>query len=210
MTTPAEPPTEAADAPAEAPKPTFAQPIVATPSRAFFIRRMLVAAVAFLAGLWLLYDGYYGWPAHNRKVDAVVAERQAAEARRADDATKADIAKREKALGDKYTDLSILCQKGLGYPVTLLGLYLFVIFLRESKGELRLENDTLHAPRHPPIPIASITGVNDVRWEHKGVALFDYKLADGTVGRVKVDDFVFDRPPTDAIHDELMAKIPRA
>jgi hypothetical protein len=122
----------------------------------------------------------------------------------------APIVRREKELGDKKSDLSILCQKILGYPATLLGLYLVFRFLREGKGELRLADDTLHAPGHPPVPIAAITGVNNQKWDHKGVALFDYRLADGKTGRVRLDDFVFDRPPTDAIHDELLAKMPKA
>src|SRR5690349_7056243 len=42
--------------PAEPSTPAFAQPIVARPNRAFFIRRMVVAAVVIFGGLYLLYD----------------------------------------------------------------------------------------------------------------------------------------------------------
>lgn len=205
--TPVEPTSE--DVPTT-PAQTFAQPIVARPSRAFFIRRMLVAVGVLAAGLYFIYDGHVGWPARNDSIRAVQAEIATAEKNRADDAALAKLRAREKELGDFKSDMDIRVQKVLGYPLSLLGLYLLVRFLREGRGELRLENDTLHAPLHPPIPIASITGVNNVRWEHKGVAIFDYKLADGTTGRVKIDDFVFDRPPTDAIHDELIAKMPKA
>ena len=192
-------------------KPTFAQPIVATPSRAFFIRRMVVAAVVIFGGLYLLYDGYKGWPDRNRRIADLRAEIAAAEAHRpADDDAIGKLRGREKNLGDEKQPRDILLQKVLGYPVALLGLYLAVRFFREGKGELRLADDTLHAPGHPPVPIAAIGRVNDQKWDRKGVAVFDYRLADGTAGRVKIDDFVFDRPPTDAIHDELIAKMPKA
>lgn len=188
---------------------TSAAPIVARPSRSFFAKRMLVALVVTLAGLWLLYDGHVAWPRTNAALDAVEAEHRSAIERQADDATLAAIVQRQKALGKRHSALDVVVQKLIGYPTLLVGLFLFGRFLIENGGELRLEGDTLHAPRHPPIPLAAITGVSNNRWERKGVAWFDYRLEDGTTGRVRIDDFIFERPPTDKIYERLITQLGR-
>ena len=192
-----------------APPTKFVQPIVATPSRKFFIKRMVIALAVIAGGSYFLYDGYKGYPQHNAKRAALVAERDAAEAAK-DDTMLAVKVKEIRDFGNAKSEFDIRLQKIIGFIMLPIGLYLLGKFLRESRGELRLENDMLHAPRHPPVPIKSFTGVDNVRWDKKGIALFDYRLADGTSGRIRVDDFIFDRPPTDAIHDELLAKMPKA
>lgn len=193
---------------AKPPAPKFTQPIVAKPDRKFFIKRMVIALAVLAGGCYFLYDGFKGYPTHNAKRAALVAQRDAAEAAK-DDATRVAKEKEIRDFGNAKTDFDILLQKLIGFLMLPPAFYMLWKFLSESKGELRLENDTLFAPGHPPIPIPSLTGVANARWEKKGIAFFDYRLADGTDGRVRVDDFIFERPPTDAIHDELLAKMPK-
>jgi hypothetical protein len=190
-------------------KPTFTQPIVALPDRKFFIKRMVIAAVVVGFAAFFLYDGFVRYPNHNRKVEAVEAKRKALDASASVDQT-APIDKELRDLGNKKSDFDILLQRLIGFALTPVGLFLLFKFLRESRGELKLDGDVIYVPGHPPVPIPSITAVNNVRWEKKGIAIFDYRLADGTSGRFKIDDFVFVRPPTDAIHDEILEKMPKA
>lgn len=194
---------------AEPTKPTFTQPIVAIPDRKFFIKRMVIATVVAGFAAFFLYDGFVRYPNHNRKVGDVEAQRKALGTDAPVEQT-APLDKELRDLGNKKSDFDILLQKLIGFALTPVGLFLLFKFLKESRGELKLENDVIHVPGHPPVPIGSITAVNNVRWEKKGIALFEYRLADGTSGRFKIDDFVFVRPPTDAIHDEILAKMPKA
>ena len=208
MTTPADAPPPESPADAVDPSlstPAFVQPIVARPNRGFFIKRMAIALVVLALSGWLLYDGFVKYPRLNAEIDAIVAQVQAAPT----EDEKAALRKRERDLGVRKADFDIFLQKVLGFALIPVGLYLLYKFARESRGELRLEGDVLHAPGHPPVPIDAITSVADARWDRKGIALFDYTLPDATSGRIRIDDFLFDRPPTDAIHDELIAKMPR-
>ena len=189
--------------------PAFVQPIVALPNRGFFIKRMIIAAVVIGFAGFFLYDGFVRYPDHNAQVHSTAAAIADAESKHQIDL--ADKLNRDlKELGVVHQDRDIFLQKVIGFLLIPLGLYLFAKFLREGRGELKLADDTIHVPGHPPVPIAAITGLHNARWDKKGVALFDYKLADGTTGQFKLDDFVFNRPPTDAIHDELIEKMPKA
>lgn len=189
--------------------PTFTQPIVAIPDRKFFIKRMIIATVVLVVAGWFLYDGFVRYPARNQKFDDLTKQLEAANA--AGDKDRAsDVEHERKGMVEKTSDRDIFLNKLIGICLTPLALFLYAKFLRESRGELRLADDTVHVPGHPPVPIGAITGVQNARWEKKGIAFFTYRLADGTSGKFKIDDFVFIRPPTDAIHDELIAKMQQA
>lgn len=200
----------ASDASPAAPvKPAFTQPIVAKPDRKFFIKRMVIALAVLLGGCYFLYDGFVGYPKHNAKRAALVSEVDAA-TKEGNDAKRAEKEKAVRDLGNIKSDMDILLQKIIGFLMLPPAFYMLTRFLKEARGELRLDGDVLYSPGHPPVPIPSITGVENAKWDKKGIALFDYRLADGTDGTVKLDDFVFERPPTDAIHDELIAKMPKS
>ena len=103
-----------------------------------------------------------------------------------------------------HTDTDILLQRGLGFLLPPLGILLLARWLYISRGQVRLDpSDTLHAPGHPPVPASAITAVDDALWERKGIAYVRYDLPGGAGGTVKLDDFVYDRKPIDAIHDRL-------
>ena len=195
--------------PSASPKPTFVQPIEALPDRKFFIKRMVIAGAVLAFAAFFVYDGFVRYPRHNVERAALVAEREAAIADK-NDVKRAEKDKAIRDWGSEHSETDSLLQKILGFLLAPVGLYLLTKFLKESRGSLRLDGDILYAPGHPPVPIKSITGVDNVKWDKKGIALFDYRLADGTDGTIRVDDFVFNRPPTDAIHDELIAKMPKA
>ena len=91
-----------------------------------------------------------------------------------------------------------------------LGLALLIWTLYRSRGEYRLSGHTLYVPGHPPIPLESIVKMDKTLWDKKGIAWIEYALpssdgpADPTGSRtLKLDDFVYDRDPTDAIVERI-------
>jgi hypothetical protein len=77
-------------------------------------------------------------------------------------------------------------------------------FLYTSRGEYRLSGDTLTVPGHPPVPLQFIRSLDKSFWDRKGIAYIDYELpAPSVSGRIKLDDFVYERPPTDAIVERI-------
>src|SRR5438477_9428145 len=60
--------------------------------------------------------------------------------------------------------------KALGLILPPLGIFFLVRMLRATRGEYRLDGQTLHVPGHPPIPISSIRLIDKAIWERKGIA----------------------------------------
>ena len=165
--------------------------------------RYVIFALILGLGLYFLYDGFVGYPAENAEYDRVQAELADATAYGETD-RKIELAEELRGL-DNHSDEDIFLQKLLGFLLPPVAILLLARWLRISRGEIRLdEDDTLHAPGHPPIPADRITAIDDGRWDRKGISHVAYDLADGRAGSVKLDDFVYDRGPVDRIHDRLV------
>lgn len=190
-------PTDKPETPAPAEPP--AQPISARAGSYYRNMRYLMCTMIVVMGFWFMYDGHIGYPEHNRKHDELTAQIDAATV--AGDSEKvAELTNQRQDMGNKHSDADLQLQRMLGYAMPPLGIYYLIYMLRKSRGEYRLENDILTAPGHPPVPIGSITKLDNSLWERKGIAKLDYKLADGTEGKLTLDDFIYQRKPIDDIH----------
>jgi hypothetical protein len=184
------------------PEPAAAQPIVAQPVIArggMYYRntRYIMAALTVLMGFWFGYDGFVRWPAENEQIKNIESEISSQ-----DPATAAHSAALLKD-HSKHTQMDILLQRVLAFSLPPLGILLLVWALFNSRGEYRLADDTLYLPGHPPIPLASIRELDQTAWDRKGIARVSYELSDARTGTAKLDDFVYDRDPTDKIYDQI-------
>src|SRR5688572_22777134 len=184
---------------AERPAPP-AGPHVARAGRYFRNVRYIIFLAAFLAGLYFLYDGFVDWPHEQREYRRLQAEITAAQEK----GEPFEHLRSEQAELHDRSDSDILIQRVLGLTLPPLALLLLIRWLYISRGQIRLdEMDTLHVPGHGPIPASAVTHVDDALWDRKGIAYLEYEAPGGETGRVRLDDFVYERPPTDAIHDRL-------
>ena len=175
--------------------------IVARAGQYYRNTRYLMCALLIGAGLWFAYDGWIGWPEHNRKVAEVKGRIAAAE--QSGDQNAAAAARTELGKMSKEKSSSdILLQKVLALSLPPLGLALLARALHSSRGAYRLSGNTLSVPGHPPITLDQITRIDKRLWDRKGIAYLDYE-APGRSGRIKLDDFVYDRTPTDAIYERI-------
>ena len=177
--------------------------IVAVGSNDYRIRRYIMVALLIGFGAWFAYDGWVKYPAINAQV-AELQDRQ----QRADAAGNRDqytrITEELNQLGNKGKPLGLLLQKALAVACPALGLAFLGWTLYHSRGEFRLTADgVLHAPGHPPVPLGRVESVNRKAWDRKGVADVAYALDGGKTGTVRLDDFVYQRPPIDAIFDRV-------
>jgi len=176
-----ETPPEGAAAPEPSPP---GGPIVARPA---MWHRLKIGAVGLMFlgfGIAFAYDGFYRYPKKNADEEAKFGK---------------SLAK------PPYSDLDILLQRALTFVCTPVGVWLLARVASRSRGEYRLDGDVLTISGHPPVPLSAIVRVDKRRWEHKGIAVIDYELADGVTGSFTLDDFYFDRPPTDAIFERIEA-----
>ncbi|MEM6313274.1 MAG: hypothetical protein AAF743_04265, partial [Planctomycetota bacterium] len=191
------------DAPDEVSTVPKGGPVVAKANR-FFNGKWIVFGLLLIAGgAWFAYDGFIGYPAENARID---------ELNELADQAKLDLELDQEAeyrlelkeLGDRHSDNDLRFQVLLGFVLPLGGLALIGWTAWSARGQLRLdEDDVLHVPGHPPVPLSAITDIDDTRWEKKGVSRLAYEV-DGKPGVIKLDDFIFDRPPTDQIHDRAV------
>jgi len=195
MTTSNEPTTEIAG--------TGGGEIVARAGTYYRVTRYIITAVIIALGLWFGYDGYYGWPAKNRKIEEIDKLQQAALARGDQDEANR-LTQQKNDVGVYHTDFQLAFQKFLFFTLPPLGLILFARWMWISRGAYRLTSDNvLHAPGHPPVPLDRITELDKRLWDRKGIAYVGYEGPDGRQGRLKLDDFIYEREPTDAISKRI-------
>ena len=190
------------------PAPTVDQPaaptgpIVARRGTYFRNARLILVAVVFVFGIWSAYDGFKAWPELNKQIEE--NNRQLNAADKNDLAKIGELSKKQKQLGEPKNSAALLLNRILAFVLPALSIAYLVYFLHKSRGEIRLENDVLTAPGHPPVPLSAVTSIDAKLWDKKGIAKVHYTTADKS-GTITLDDFVYDQKPVDAIYDRLKA-----
>jgi hypothetical protein len=176
---------------------TATQPAPASPDAvivargASYYRWTRYAFSALLLGMaaWFGYDGYVKYPRDNELHLLHVRNPQ----QYPDDYPTHDAT-------------SILLQKVLAATLPFVALGLVGWTLYRSRGAYRLSGEVLSVPGHPDVPLSAITTIDKSKWDRKGIAKIDYDLP-GRKGRLTLDDFIYDRPPTDQILETIEAKL---
>jgi hypothetical protein len=158
--------------------------IVARAGKYYRNTRYVISIGLFLMGLWFVRDGFFVWPKEN--ADAVAK-------------AKAE----NKALVLPHPGWDVPLNKLFGVTLPPLALILLARWLYISRGEYRLSGQTLHVPGHPPVPFEMITALDKRQWDRKGIAYVQYEVA-GKHSSLKLDDFIYEREPTDKIYDEIV------
>ena len=173
--------------------------IVARAGQYYRNTRYIMCALLVGAGLWFAYDGWVGWPEHNRKVGEV--KRRIDQADNAGDTNGAAAARAELGkLSKEKSSSDILLQKVLALSLPPIGIGLLAWALYNSRGAYRLSGRTLHVPGHPAVSFEQITRIDKQLWDRKGIAFLHYE---GSTKSIKLDDFVYDRAPTDKIFERI-------
>jgi len=193
---PAQPPTSlSAEASTDAPVL-----IVARAGRYYRNARYIMVALALGLAGYFAYDGWNGYPEHNRRVQDVTEKLNAATS----DDERTRLGNEQRKLGAPHTDKDIQLQKQLAVILPFPSLaYLFFV-IRRSRGEIRFDGKTLTAPGHPSLAVGDIKSVDPTQWKKKGIAILQYEV-NGRTGAIKLDDFIYEQKPIDSIY-EFFAK----
>ncbi|HEY7090055.1 MAG TPA: hypothetical protein VH518_18300 [Tepidisphaeraceae bacterium] len=189
-------------------KPDDQGPIVAGPGQYHRVMRYLMCIGMIAFGAWFGYDGWVGWPRMNEQIRTLKAAQQ--KAINSGDKVQAKMIYDQLSRlnnGEEKNDANIWLQKALCVVLPILGIGILVRALYRSRGRYRLEGTTLTVPGHPPVPFENITEIDRRLWDKKGIAYIHYDLGDGRKGRILLDDFIYDRPPTDAIYERIEAYV---
>jgi hypothetical protein len=172
---------------------------------AYFTNMRRIFSLLFLGfGIYCIYDGFFKYPAQRAQYDALKAR---IEDEKINEDERAKLSQQLKDLGDRRSDFDILFNQAFGVALPPLAVLLYWRWMHISRGEYRLENDVLSVPGHPPVKLNDITGIDTELMKKKGILFVDYKTADGQEYTLKLDDFVYDQKPTDAIIDHIRAEM---
>jgi len=180
------------NASSEASQPTAAAPpaaipstIVAGPGKSYRVRRYLITLMLVGAGIMCIRDGFFIWP---------------------NDA-------RDRPYEKPHDHLSIGLNQLLGIILPPWGIFVLVMALYKSRGQYLLQDGVLYVPGHPPVPLDRIQSLGADTWERKGIAEVNYDIAGSPQaaniptnqqhGRLILDDFIYDQPPTDQIYQAI-------
>ncbi len=192
-------PDPSADLPDDLPP---AADIVARGSNDYRVRRYIMVVLLLGFGGWFAYDGWVRYPAVNAEIARLEQAQREADASGNRD-RYVQISEQLTKLGNAGKPLGLLLQKFLAVACPLAAVGFLIWTLRNSRGEYRLTtDDVLHAPGHPPVPMASITDIDRKAWDRKGIANIGYDMGH-TGGTIRLDDFVYQRVPTDLIFERI-------
>jgi hypothetical protein len=152
--------------------------IVARAGTYYRVTRYIMVLVLFVYGLMSIYDGFYRYPKENKEDT-------------------------DKGLENvRHPSLDVPFNKTFGVVLPPLSIVLLIHVLRKSRGEIRFDGKMIYAPGHPPVGLENIVSVDQRLWDRKGIAYVDYDLGSDK-GRITLDDFIYDRPPIDAMHKAI-------
>lgn len=151
------------------------------------------------------YDGWVGWPGHNKKLNDLEAARDKAQ-ESGDTKTYEDLKVRIGQMHKQYTEADMLIQKVLATGLPLLGIAWGVWTWHATRGRYRLTRSTLEIPGQTTIELSDIREIDKTRWERKGIAVVHYQAHQPQRMRsFHLDDFAYQRSPTDDILERLEA-----
>ena len=174
------------------------QPFVAHAGKTYRRYRYVMFVLMVGFGLAFLYDGFVRWPGHNKAWDEMEARilRLDVPSRTPQMSEEmATLRATQKQMPKRHTDFDLQLQRVLGFLLPPLATGVLIMWLRRSRGEYRLENDTLYVPGYPPIPLDTIDSLDKTRWDRKGIAFASYHLPNGKTGIVRLDDFIYEAHP---------------
>ena len=87
--------------------------------------------------------------------------------------------------------------------LAMLGLVVLGWALYYARGIYRLQDNQLSVPGHPPIPLDAIRSIDRTDWDRKGIAWINYQLPNGITRSACLDDFIYQRKPTDDIFKQI-------
>jgi hypothetical protein len=156
--------------------------IVAGPGRYYRnMRYLFVAGMLFLAA-WFGYDGWVRYP------------RDAAQHRL------------NPKTGVPHSDTDIRLQRALAAVLPPAAVLFLAWTLYNTRGTYRLRGDVLSVPGHPNVPLDAVRAIDKSKWDRKGIAYVEYDV-NGRQGRLRLDDFLYERAPTDRIVEQIEARL---
>ena len=175
----------------------------ATVSKQQLTRLSVIALITNGLALWSFYDGLVGYPRQRER--ALVYK----ECDEADDFERWRTICAEKGWktsnpGEPKTDADIQMQFLQGGIAGAIGLFVLYKLLRTLGRTLEGDEEGIKASWGPAFRYDEVTQIDKKKWDSKGIAKIRYQQ-DGKSKTFILDDYIFERQPTDAMMRRMEA-----
>lgn len=187
--------------------------IRANVARGYLMRLGLVGLFCAAGGAWFLYDGMVTYP--NQKIRAEKFKEFTEEHDDLDELDQLNKWNEEVAIpngwptgnpGEPFKDYDINEQFYYAGAAALAALGFLSRFAYMLGRWIEADETHLRDKSGRETTYADITELNKKRWQNKGIAFANFKTPNGT-GKIRIDDFYFDRDNTRAILRKVEANI---
>ena len=183
----------------------------------YLIRLGIVGLVCTLGGLWFLYDGLVGYPAkRERGLDKIqfFEDHPELDEKEKDDQWKARAAEKgwptdnplnpetKKPLAPVDINEQFFYAGGAG----LIGLGFLSRLLYMLGRWVESDGTKLRTKSGQEAEFSQITSLDKKKWQAKGIAFVKYQ-AEGRTGKIRLDDYYYNRPATQVILRDIEAAI---
>ncbi|MFP4143987.1 MAG: hypothetical protein ACLFV3_02485 [Phycisphaeraceae bacterium] len=180
-------------------------------SKGYRWRLAAIGLMCFLFGLYFLYDGWIGYPGHNAAIQESIDAREQLREEHADAPDFGLLWEQHARENDLLVDAN---EKQLKSPLDITTQYIFAVilipiglvfgwsWLAAGSRWVAAEEEGLRTSSGEFVPWDAVQSIDRSRWKTKGIAVVHYEKG-GRPGRLKLDDWKFDRDATTAIFDEV-------
>ena len=194
--------TQTQDMTAATPPPADTDELIAEPEAGYRWKHLIVAVAMIAFGLWFAYDGWIKWPRENQRIAQVQKDKE--EASRVNNTAEVERLAKELQSLNRHTEMDLLIQKLLAFALPAFGIFWGAWTLKDTRGVYRMTGNTLHIPGHPPVNVDDIRRIDKRKWDKKGIAYLHYEIGQPPkAGVLKLDDFAYERKPTDDMLDRV-------
>lgn len=200
---------------------TFA-PTKASISGGYRWRPGLIALFCIGFGLYCLYDGFIAYPkqiAEYDKLEIILAkadpqhpEHSPEYAAWSNNANWPTLSARYGIEGsvqevESYSDrtqgdvITQFIMAGIVFPI---GAYALFIYLASGSRFVEADEHGVRDHKGQSAAWSELTGIESPKWDTKGIARLVFRTADGTEGRILLDDWKYDTEPVRAIYREAL------
>lgn len=180
----------------------------ATLASSYRNRLILIAVAAMLYSAWCTYDALYGYPKKERIYEKFVETQEkypdtwSAEWEKTATEQGWDTSNTPEAPGD-WDIATQWIQFAVVFPIGAYCLFSLAMWQRRYIGA---DESKLYSHAMDGVTFDAVTRIDAARWESKGIAVIYYDAGQGEKSLV-LDDWKYEREPSDAIFDRLRENI---
>jgi hypothetical protein len=176
-------------------------PAKANIAKHYRIRLGVIGLMCLAFAGWFAYDAMIGYPAENAMAAQYAELRNSGDTEAFEAFCKEHDYDPEPGGGPEVHEVE--AQYAIAALCTPLALFFLYHWLVAAGKSMWTTQDAIETSWGQAVPFDKVKTLDKKRWDKKGIAVVHYEQANGEKGKLVIDDWKYDRPPTDTMLREL-------